>query len=81
LEELERREVTIANGKKHLAPYVGPVRVTCLGRGWYGGALVLGNRVLLGATPLEEMDLVISPSKREVTVNPESPNIPSVIVM
>jgi hypothetical protein len=30
---------------------------------------------------MEDMDLVISPAKREVTVNPESPNIPSAIVM
>lgn len=81
LRELERREVTIANGKKELAPYVGPVKISCLGRSCYGGALVLGNRVLLGALPLEDMDLVISPTKQQVTVNPESPNIPSAIVM
>ncbi len=81
LAELERREVTVANGTKEVVPYVGPVKVTCLGRGCYTGALVLGDRTLLGAVPMEDMDLVISPAKREVTVNPESPNIPSAIVM
>ncbi len=81
LQELERREVTIANGKKEVVSYVGPVKITCLGRSCYAGALVLGDRVLLGAVPMEDMDLVISPTKREVTVNPESPNIPSAIVM
>jgi hypothetical protein len=30
---------------------------------------------------MEDMDLVISPTKQQVTVNPESPNIPSAIVM
>jgi len=81
LHELERREVTVANGKKEVVPYVGPVKITCLGRSCYAGALVLGDRVLLGAVPMEDMDLVISPTRQEVTVNPESPNIPSAIVM
>ena len=81
LQELERREVTVANGKKEVVPYVGPVKIACLRRSCYGGALVLGDRVLLGAVPMEDMDLVISPTKRKVTVNPESPNIPSAIVM
>jgi clan AA aspartic protease len=81
LEESERREVTVANGKKEVVPYVGPIKVTCLGRSCYTGALVLGDRTLLGAVPMEDMDLVISPTKQQVTVNPESPNIPSAIVM
>jgi clan AA aspartic protease len=81
LEQLERREVTVANGKKEAVSYVGPVKITCLGRSCYAGALVLGDRVLLGAIPMEDMDLVISPTKQQVTVNPESPNIPSGIVM
>lgn len=81
LQELERREVTVANGKKEVVPYAGPVKITCLGRSCYAGALVLGDRVLLGAVPMQDMDLVISPTKEQVTVNPESPNIPSAIVM
>ena len=81
LEELEQREVTVAKGKKEVVPYVGPVKLTCLGRSCYAGALVLGDRVLLGAIPMEDLDLVIEPAKRQVTVNPESPNIPSGIVM
>ena len=81
LEELERREVTIADGKKQVVPYVGPVTISCLGRNCYTGALVLGDRVLLGAIPIEDMDLVIEPTRQQVTVNPESPNVPSAIVM
>jgi clan AA aspartic protease len=81
LQEAERREVTVANGKKEVVPYVGPVKITCLGRSCYAGALVLGDRVLLGAVPMQDMDLVISPTKEQVTPNPESPNIPSAIVM
>jgi hypothetical protein len=40
------------------------------------GALVLGDEVLLGAVPMEDMDLVLNPARQEVTVNPASPNIP-----
>jgi clan AA aspartic protease len=81
LQELERREVTTAGGRKEVVAYVGPVKIACLGRSCYCGALVLGDRVLLGAVPMEDMDLVISPTEREITANPESPNIPSAIVM
>lgn len=46
-------------------------------RGCFTGALVLGDEVLLGAVPMEDMDLVISAARRAVEVNPNSPNIPS----
>jgi len=70
LEELERREVTLIDGGRHLVPYVGPLKV--------GG---FGQRVLVGAILLEDMDLVVNPATRQVTVNPASPDIPSAIVM
>jgi clan AA aspartic protease len=70
------REVSVADGRKKTVPYVGPVRVAFDGRICFVGALVLGDEVLLGAVPMEDMDLVIAPSRRTVTVNPESPNIP-----
>lgn len=76
LEEVEQREVTTADGKKHLVPYVGPVAVKFAGRTCMTGALVLGDSVLLGAIPMEDMDLIVTPATREVTVNPENPNIP-----
>ena len=41
----------------------------------YVGALVLGDEVLLGAVPMEDMDLVVNP-RRMVTVDPASPNLP-----
>lgn len=70
------REVTVADGRKMKVPYVGPVRVDFKDRFCFVGALVLGDEVLLGAVPMEDMDLIISPSRREVTVDPASPNIP-----
>jgi clan AA aspartic protease len=81
LSELERREVTTATGNRVSVPYVGPVQVGFGNRSCFTGALVMGESVLLGAIPLEDMDLVINPRRQEVTVNPESPNIPSAVVM
>ena len=77
LEEVEKREVTTADGKKTICAYVGPVEVKFENRSCFTGALVLGDEVLLGAVPMEDMDLILSPSKRAVVINPESPNIPS----
>ena len=80
LAELERREVTTAEGRRVSVPYVGPVQVRFANRSCFTGALVLGDDVLLGSIPLEDMDLVINPREQQVTVNPESPNIPSAVV-
>ncbi len=77
LDSLYEREVTTADGSKRLCPYVGPLEVRFGDRACFTGALVLGDEVLLGAVPMEDMDLVISPAMRTVTINPNSPNIPS----
>ena len=34
------------------------------------------REVLLGAIPMEDMDLVLRPQLQSIDVNPESPNIP-----
>jgi len=79
-EELEKREVTIADGSKQLVPYVGPVVLRFENRSCFGGALVLGDEILLGAVPMEDMDLIISPAHNKVIVNPDSPNFPQALV-
>ena len=75
LEELYQREVTTADGKKHLVPYMGPISLKFENRGCFTGALVFGDEVLLGAVPMEDMDVLVSPAKQALIVNPESPNI------
>jgi len=80
LQEIEKREVTTADERRHVVPYVGPVQVRFANRTCFTGALVIGESVLMGAVPMEDMDLVISPSGQTVTVNPNSPNIPSAVV-
>lgn len=76
LETESEREVTLAEGSSQKVPYVGPLRVAFNGRSCFVGALVLGDEVLLGAVPMEDMDLIVNPGRRCVTVNPDSPNIP-----
>lgn len=77
LTEQEKREVTLADGSKRLVPYVGPIEVKFGNRRCYVGAMVMGDEVLLGAIPMEDMDLIVRPMTREVLVNPASPNIPT----
>lgn len=79
LAELEKREVTLADGSKHALPYVGPVHLRFGNRSGFMGAMVLGDEVLLGAIPMEDLDLVVHPASRSVTVNPQNPNIPASI--
>ena len=70
------REVTVADGRSMNVPYVGPVKGSFENRMGFVGALVLGDGVLLGAVPMEDMDLLLSPSRQSIVVNPSSPNIP-----
>nr|VFJ62131.1 MAG: clan AA aspartic protease, AF_0612 family [Candidatus Kentron sp. DK] len=59
-EELYQREVATADGKKHLVPYMGPLILRFENRACFTGALVFGDEVLLGAVPMEDMDVPIS---------------------
>jgi clan AA aspartic protease len=81
LEETDKKEVTIADGSRRAVPYVGPLEIRFKNRVGYGGALIIGNQVLLGAIAMEDMDLVVSPKDRKIDVNPASPNIACSIVM
>ncbi|MDR1190431.1 MAG: hypothetical protein LBK60_02035 [Verrucomicrobiales bacterium] len=74
LEATSRKTVTTADGKRTICPYVGPLRVKFENRKCYVGAVVLGDEVLLGTVPMEDMDLVVSPPLRRVMVNPAHPN-------
>ena len=79
LEVIDSKEVTLADGKTTLVPYAGPIEVRFKNRVGFAGALVMGDQVLLGAIPMEDMDLVIVPKTRTLDVNPNSPNIASTI--
>jgi len=77
LEEIDRKEVTLADGSRKLVPYVGPVELRFKNRVGFAGALVFGDQVLLGAIAMEDMDLVVIPKSQKLDVNPDSPNVAS----
>src|SRR5438874_12886774 len=77
LEEQGKKELTLADGSHRLIPYVGPVETRFKNRVAYVGAVVMGDEVLLGAIPMEDLDLVLLPRHRTADLNPQSPNIAS----
>lgn len=79
LAEHDRKEVVLADGSRKLVPYVGPVEMRFKNRVGFGGALVTGDQVLLGAIPMEDLNLVVVPKTRTLDVNPESLDIASSI--
>jgi len=79
LEAISEKEVTLADGSTRRVPYVGPIEIHFKNRVGFAGALVMGDQVLIGAIPMEDMDLVIVPRTRTLDINPRSPNIASTI--
>ena len=73
-------EVSLADGKRQLVAQCGPVRIDYENRHCHTDALVMGDEVLLGAIPMEAMDLVVIPREQRLAVNPASPNYVSAIV-
>ena len=71
LETNGTREVPTADGRRTSCPYVGPIQVRFEGRQCYTGAMVTGDRVLLGTIPLDDMGLVFSPLERRLVPNPQ----------
>jgi clan AA aspartic protease len=77
LETLLDKEVTLADGSRRMVPYVGPIETRFKNRAAFVGAIVMGDQVLIGAIPMEDMDLVVVPKDRRVDINPANPNFAS----
>ncbi len=77
LTRLQDREVILASGETKKVPYVGGVRVEVFGRETTVAANVMGDEVLLGAIPMEAMDLLIHPASLQLMPNPSHPKIPA----
>ena len=75
LDELHTREVKLANGRVIAVPYVGPIQLQFEDRVCFGGAMVMGDEILLGAIPMEDMDLIVHPKLLKLSVHPERPNL------
>nr|VFK30843.1 MAG: clan AA aspartic protease, AF_0612 family [Candidatus Kentron sp. MB]VFK34380.1 MAG: clan AA aspartic protease, AF_0612 family [Candidatus Kentron sp. MB]VFK76485.1 MAG: clan AA aspartic protease, AF_0612 family [Candidatus Kentron sp. MB] len=77
IEEFSTREVILADGLRKRVPMVGPLRVRFGDRHCDLSALVLGDEPLMGVVPMEMMDLVLYPATHSITINPESPYVPT----
>ena len=68
------RNVQLADGTIAEMQIAGPLEIRFQDRTTIANAKVLtgGLEVLLGATPIEEMDLVIDPITEQLMVNPET---------
>jgi len=75
LDELQRREVKLANGQVIEVSYVGPIKLEFEDRSCFVGAMVMGDTPLLGAIPMEDMDLIVHPALLKLSVHPQRPNI------
>ena len=74
--EVGTREIILADGSRRTVPMIGPLRVHFANRYCDLSALVMGDEPLLGAVPMEMMDLVLHPATQTLTVNPASPYVP-----
>lgn len=78
LDKIEERQAELADGNRVNVEVVGPVDIKFANRGSTVRAMVLPGdaEVLLGAIPLEDMDVQIDPRRRKLIVNPDYPYIP-----
>ncbi len=72
---IEKRKAILADGSVQEYDVVGPIHVKFANRTAICSAMVLkgDSEPLLGAIPMEEMDVLIHPRRQELVVNPEHP--------
>lgn len=72
---IEKRKAVMADGSIVEYDVVGPIEVKFKNRRCSVDAFVLqgNNEPLLGAIPMEDMDVLIHPLRNELLVNPEHP--------
>ena len=75
LQVKEKRKAQMANGSIEEYDVVGSIEVKFKNRRCSIDAFVLpgDNEPLLGAIPMEDMDVLIHPLKQELVVNPDHP--------
>ena len=79
---VEKRKGVLADGNVVEYDVAGPIEVRFKNRRCVVDAMVLPgrNELHLGAIPMEDMDVLINPTRRELIVNPEHPDI-AVMIM
>ena len=74
--ETSQQIVTFADGRQGKVPKIAPIEIAFRDRTYVTEAVVLGDEPLLGVLPMEAMDLVADPGRRELVVNPRHPDYP-----
>jgi len=74
LEAYETRTAELAGGSTQEVDMVEPVRIFFQGRRTTTTAAVIGNEVLLGAIPMQSMDVLIDPRNERLILPPDRPN-------
>jgi clan AA aspartic protease len=76
-------EAELADGSSAAYDVVGPVEVRFANRQTTVEALVVpgATKVLLGAIPMEGMDVLIDPKRERLIVNPDSPDVARMLLM
>jgi len=75
-------DVELADGQQAKCELVGPIKIIFETRTATCSAIVLpgATEVLLGAIPLESMDVIIDPNKQTITLPPDRPFVARTIV-
>jgi len=78
LGKVDEKEAVLADGTLRKLDIVGPLDVRFENRATTVRAMVIPGEaeVLLGAIPMEVMDVVMDPRQQKLIVNPESPYLP-----
>jgi clan AA aspartic protease len=73
---VEKRFGVTADGRRIETDMVGPVKIKFKNRNTSCLAMVLpgDSEPLLGAIPLEDLDVILHPQRLEMIVNPDHPN-------
>ena len=74
LKARKRRVAEMADGSTLEVEMVAPITVEFENRETTTTAMVIGNEVLLGAIPMQDLDVLIDPRNERLLVNPEHPN-------
>jgi clan AA aspartic protease len=70
------RIIHLANGEKQVCDVMMTVRIEVFGLVWNGQAIITGDEVLLGAIPMESLNLIVDPKKQIAFPNPDNLNVP-----
>lgn len=82
LHKTDEVQTELADGSTMQADVVGPIEIRFQNRTALVDAVVVeaNTEVLLGAIPMQRMDVLIDPKQEQLIVNPDSPDQPRLLM-